>query len=62
MADEQHLQNAAAALAASTLGHHTATRNVTPAKGAELYFAYFDALVNEDNKRGAAAEAGGGVG
>ncbi len=61
MPDQQHLQNAAAALAASGLAN-VARQNMTPERGAQLYFAYFDALVHEENQRKGSAEAGGGDG
>ncbi len=50
MADEQHLQNAAAALAASALAA-LPRQKITPEKGVQLYFQYLDALAAEDDKR-----------
>ena len=49
MAD-QHLQNAAAALAACALAA-LPRQKITPQKGVELYFQYLDALAAEDKKR-----------
>ena len=51
MPEMQHLQNAAAVLAGAVLGRHTTTGNVTPELGAGIYFACFDALVAEENRR-----------
>ncbi len=46
----QHLQNAAAALAACALAV-LPRQKITPEKGVQLYFQYLDALVAADNKR-----------
>ncbi len=50
LADHQHLQNAAAALAASAMAT-LPRQKITPEKGVQLYFQYLDALMAEDNKR-----------
>ena len=49
MAD-QHLQNAAAAMAACALAA-LPRQKITPEKGVQLYFQYLDALVAADKKR-----------
>ena len=51
MADQQQLQNAAAALSAAFLGCHITTKNVTSEVAAGLYFECFDALVSKDGER-----------
>ncbi len=50
MTDHQHLQNAAAALAACAMAA-LPRQKITPEKGVQLYFQYLDALMTEDNKR-----------
>ena len=47
---DQHLQNAAAALAACALAA-LPRQKITPEKGVQLYFQYLDALVAEGDKR-----------
>ncbi len=49
MPDQQHLQNVAAAMAAGAVGNQS--WNFTPEGAAKIYFAIFDALMDEDNNR-----------
>ena len=49
MPDQQHLQNAAAAMAASTVAKQS--WKFSPEGAAKIYFAIFDALMDQDNNR-----------
>ena len=51
---EQHIANAAAALAACALAA-LPRQKIMPEKGVQLYFQYLDALVAEDKRRAAGA-------
>jgi len=49
MADLQHLQNVAAAMAAGAVGSQS--WKFSPEAAAKIYFSIFDALMDEDNNR-----------